>query len=238
MRVAEQAKQAGAASVDLSRYYADVETGKLRETDVVACFSLALGNQYKQVFLVIECKTKPVPWVIFVAVDDPLDDARLRLEWAIFDQSLGQPDAYSLRIKRPWPDVAGHPKVSTTLLKASRLGSGIAAGAESKNGDSGWEAVRSACSAAHGLAQDLDISSVHQSTFDQAGLAVFPVVVTSGKLVRAYLDENSELQVGEINRGELLVRQTTKSEHTRVIVITESALPELFRDAANTLEVI
>jgi hypothetical protein len=228
MRVAEIARTAGPLWVSQSRDYVDPSTGTVRETDVVVAWRDRESPGARFVYLVLECKAKPAPWVIFDDGGLPTDDAEGRLGWSVMRTALD-------RFERPKrPSVRSDAFVGGTLLAPSRVGYGVAE-ADFRDGRTGernpaWDAVRSAVSAAHGVLAEFDSSQIQQGNIV---MLACPVVVTSGRLFRAFL-RDGELMVEEVPRGEVLIRHSQELDATRCLVVTEGDLPKLFAQAAAT----
>lgn len=235
MRVAAACWDAGARDVTQSRHYADIDSDTIRETDVVPMWlNTRVMRDFRYVYLVIECKSHAGPWVIFDTNDGETEDAQQRLFWAVTKEHPENAMAQKLVTSMG---------VYKTLFKPSRLGTGVvevfkADGAESPGGQSvdkrnpAWDAVRAAVSAAHGMMRDM--VAPDDEAAGSMGIVAVPVVVTDGKLFRAYLHQSGEVAVEAIDRGEVLVRPSPLPHQTRCIITTESALARLLADAAAT----
>lgn len=228
MRVAEEARRAQPQWVDQSRNFVDPVSGKIRETDVVAGWADQDRRGGAYVYLVLECKAKPAPWVIFDDGELMTDDAELRLAWTArrsAPDDLGNTQA---------PTIRSGAFVGGTLFKPSRVGFGVIEATfndpkpQERNG--AWDAVRSAVSAAHGVLNEFDPGQIERTS---VALLAVPVVVTSGRLFRAYL-QRGETNVEEIDRGEVLVRPGSELDQTRCMIVTETALPGLLDEARAT----
>lgn len=230
LRVAREARRASPLWTEQSRYFVDPETEQVRETDVVVGLGPRGQHPSGNVVVVAECKAKPVPWVVFDDGGLPTDDARRRMSWAVRASPRNEfGDGLSLRIKH-------NAFTGDTLLRPSRLGFGIIAKGERQKGqerNSAWDAVRSAVSAAHGLAPEFDHRVIDNG---DSPLLLFPVVVTSGKLMRAYLS-GEDVAVESVDRAEVLVRTSVTKAQVRCIVVRERAWPKLLQDAQATTEI-
>lgn len=231
MRVAHAARRAGPLWVDQSRNYVDATSDRVRETDVVAGWGERRGQGGSYVYLVMECKARPAPWVVFDDGQLPTDDATQRLWWAAQrtpTNAYGDARAIGLRTGA---------FTGNTLLKPSRVGLAaveVTFGEKATERNAAWDAVRSAVSAAHGVLAEFDASQLEHTG---AALTAFPVVVTSGALFRAYL-EGTDMKVEETDRAEVKVRVGTQLDETRCLVVTESALPQLFAEAKRTSAIV
>ena len=237
LRVAREARRhTNPLFVTQSRQYVDPLTEKLRETDVVACWTVHSGDDFRFVYLAIECKSKPLPWVIFDAGDGPTDDASSRWEWAVRHE-----------FPEPFPhdtDFAGYFHLNRTLFRPSLVGTGVV---EVDMGSStprdprnaAWEAVQSAVAASHGITRDMNPDDPLPGTeWSSVRIGVFPVVVTSGTLFRGFLMSDGELAVEPVERGEVLVRSSTDVGITRCLIVTEGALPAVLMEAAETVKAL
>lgn len=227
MRVARLAHGHRPTYVHQSRYYVDPTTGKIRETDVLVCWTSVFRNpannvmETTAVYLVVECKSKPAPWVVFDEGIGVADDPELRLDLCVTVEAPGSTYLRErLRIRA----------ANGTLFAPSRIGTGIAEPtANSADKNPAWAAVQSAVAAAHGFLSDAEIPAD-----EQVNIVVQPVVVTSGGLCRAYLDDVDELQVEEVHRAEVTVRPNEEARMTRCLVVTEKYVDELMKIAAFT----
>jgi hypothetical protein len=230
MRIARAARRARPLWVDQSRNYYDGETGKVRETDVVAAWGDPEGD-YPVVVLVIECKAKPHPWVIFDDGTGLSDDGNRRL-WSAVRRGFQNPYGDSA-------SVALQPNAFTggTLLKPDIEG---LAAVEVKFNDSAddrnsaWDAARAATAAAHGVVSEF---SEAQLARRHSGIVAFPIVVTSGKLFRSYLD-GDEMKVEEADRLSVRVRLGANMDETRCLIVTEDALDSVLEEASKTPDIL
>lgn len=237
LRVAREARRhTNPLFVTQSRQYVDPLTEKLRETDVVACWTAHSRDDFRFVYLAIECKSKPLPWVVFDAGEGPTDDASSRWEWAVRHE-----------FPEPWPhasEFANYFHLNRTLLRPSVVGTGVVevdmgTSTPRDQRNAAWDAVQSAVAASHGITRDMNPADPLPGTeWNSVRIAVFPVVVTSGALFRGFLLTNGELAVEPVERGEVLVRSSTAVELTRCLVVTEAALPEVLTHAAETVKAL
>lgn len=226
MRVAQLARKAGPMWVDQSRNYYDASSGKVRETDVVVAWGQRQARGGSVVVLTIECKSKPAPWVVFDDGQPPTMDASWHLDDAAqrtATDELGNFRRISLRHGA---------RTSDTLLKPSYVGlSAVEVTFErpvDRNG--AWDAIRAAVSAAHGVLAEFDAQQIQTTG---GNIVAFPVVVTTGRLFRSYL-EDGEMRLQEADRLEVRVRMGERLDQTRCLIVTEEALPQLLADAAKT----
>lgn len=228
MRVAEAAWKVSPNFVTQGRNYVDPLSGAVRETDVIVGLSSGERPASSHVYLVIECKSKPSPWVIFDDGSDLVDNPEYHLSMALCrtaDDGLGLPSRARLRSRA---------FANGTLLKPSRTGHGLveALTPAGKTGErnAAWDAVRASVSAAHGVLAGFDEDQLRRS---RSALVAFPVVVTSGGLFRAYL-AGGVPTLEEIDVGAVVVRLDRSVEETRCLIVTETALPKVLEEAAAT----
>lgn len=252
MRVAEQLRRANASMVNQSQYYPDPETSKPREIDVVGYWTNPSSDDVRRwihIFLVIECKSKPVPWVIFDGGRPDNNDPVVNL--AVTPTFLAPTEGR--QYADVWKEIEADLTTAPNGLRPQRVlftptqygvGSGIveARDNETRGGptDKAWAAVKGAASAARGISDDLKAS-------DPSGrvefpkpffVAWFPVVVTSGKLYRSWLNEEGEMDLAEIDRGSISIPTTRSDQYTRSIVVTETGLDSLLGEIQATLAVL
>ena len=227
LRVAREARRSRCLWAEQSRYFVDPETDQVRETDVVVGLGPERQPSSSNVVLIVECKAKPVPWIVFDDGDLPTDDAEQRMSWAV---GAAPRNRYGDGLRM---GLIPNAFTGNTLLAPSRTGSGIVAMEDRQKGqerNSAWDAVRSAVSAAVGLAPEFDSRTVDNG---DSPLLLFPVVVTSGKLMRAYLS-GDKVAVESVDRAEVLWRPTARKAYVRCLVVREEAWPKLLQQAQAT----
>lgn len=231
MRVAEAARRSRPLFVRQSSNYVDPSSGVVRETDVVVGWRDPNLQHACHVYLVLECKAKPAPWVIFDDGGLPKDDADRRLGWTVQRTPRERGTVREAYVK---DEVFS----GDTLFRPSRVRHGVLevtfADSKSHERNPAWDAVRSCVAAAHGVLAEFDTRQIQQNS---AVLLGIPVVVTSGKLFRAFL-QDGELKVEEVDEAELLVRPGQALDQTRCLIVNELALPGLFARAAATPSIV
>lgn len=247
MRVAARIRQSGDVGVFQSLPYVDQATRAIRETDVLATWITLNPSGYTYLSLVIECKSKAQPWVVFDTNRRPVGGG------AVFWSATPKwtyPSAAQFWFDR-LVQLISVPHYPPTLFGDEEFGQayGIVEldlsdkpKPESVNG--AWNAVRSAVSAAHGILAEQSASQQImaqeseriQIPLPSQALIYVPVVVTSGKLFRSWLDDDGDVKVAETDRASVAVRLTETIGSTRCIVITESALDALIKQAGDTID--
>jgi hypothetical protein len=232
MRVAATMRAHRAYDARHSRPYVDPTTSLIRETDVVGLW-VASPPRWVYVYLVVECKSSPKPWVVFDDGEGLSDDPERRLEMAVSGE-FPAPGRFLARVE----DDNGLHK---TLLAPSRIGTSVTAitgqKPDANTPNPAWSAVQAAVSAARGFQADIDTENPVGATKETyVGVLTFPVVVTTGGLYRSWLDAGNELQVEAVDRAEVTVRPTTVPNLTRCLIVTEAGLPDLCQQARETAD--
>ena len=216
MRVARTLNDAGLTVRQAMHYQATgrVGEGVAREIDVLAWRSTGTSSP----LLIVECKSKPDPWVLFVG-EPAIEDVPQPLAERIFSYMLGEPLAAEwlhnetplLELQPIW----GH------SLTAMKTGQGK---------DSAYDAVRQVLSGADGALAAMR---------DRGEAVAFPLIVTTGPLVSARLDPAGAIQLANINRAQLRQFDPAVSDRPVLIdIITEDALPQYATDAYATFEAL
>ena len=190
--------------VNQSRHYVDPVTGKLREADVIACWRVASGAHVVFAYLVIECKSKPWPWVVFDADEGLTGRPRDLLESLYLDE-IPQGGRLSKRLDDRWL------KVDRTLLEPVRLGHAVVDSKIAKaddndvNHDAAYKAVQAAMSAVRGFSADTDREEL-EATGKEIDVVVIPAVVTGGSLYRGWLDASNDVDVEAVDLAWVALR--------------------------------
>jgi hypothetical protein len=240
MRVAARAARHTSKRIRQSVIYVDGESGKLRETDVVAQWRVTIPSETRTTFinLVIECKSKPRPWVVFQSsVPDVHDDPQVNLAWTP-QQAYPADNWLADRVEK----YTENPSRARTIF--STTDHGLATGIvevtfegddRSSEANKAWSAVQAAVSAALGVQDQTRLGKLKLPNRSISTLFL-PVVVTSGLLFRCWLDEKDQVDAEEIDRASVLARSGPDSASIRCLVVTEAGLESLFEDATTTLQ--
>jgi hypothetical protein len=238
LRVAAKLRQSDHEYVQHTRHYVDTSTGKIRETDIVACWRATRGLDSSFVYLVIECKNKPFPWVVFEP-DDSTADLR-ELASSLFAQEFYEPP-------RLWKIISGTSfAVDRSFLEPLRVGRSVVEvkiarddavlGVPERQKDGGpdgaYSAVQAAVSAVEGFWQDVDAPALRK--LGKTSAVAMPTVVTSGALFRGRLGETGEIEVEETDFTQVYVRPNAQAVARRCAVVTEAGLSRLMRQASRT----
>ena len=231
MRTARAMRKAGLA-VRCSDYYIDPETGKARELDVAASRNVAIGEMLNsEVCALIECKA-----------------AKSGQQWVGFRSDVAESPALVPRVAsrqgRRWLELLRFKivpgEIAVPLLQQSPPQvHGLVAtwqnGADEQR-DTAYNAVKAAAHAAE--AQRIRWAEMYSSGRTIVGVAL-PVVVFSGELFTARLDEASEIEVERADHVQVAWREPlSDSSLTLVDVVTEAALPSFCADLFQTAETL
>jgi hypothetical protein len=214
LRVAAKLRKTDAVYVAHTRQYVDRVTGKVRESDVVACWRANRGNDSVFVYLVIECKNKPSPWVVFEPDEDVVDVGEL------FDSLYH----WEYNRANSWAAVsdAGFP-VEGTLLAPARIGRSVVEPIKKKGDapDGAFMAVQAAVSAVEGFQGDIDLSHLPSR---RVTVVIIPVVVTSGLLFRGGLGEGEDIGIERTEFAQVGTRTGPNTLAKRCLITTEAGL--------------
>ena len=211
LRTARAFRKHGAKPVAQSFLYADPETQKQREGDVLAHYGwTGMQNVPCALTAVVECKSgRDKPWVAFydrsIAGGTELED------WVAF--AHGPFTGITQPLAGLW---VGEPP-----FDQQRVATHVAAAHTDESKNPANDAVRQVMSAAR--AQRAEYVRTHHTA--KRGLAVVPVVVTAAPLVRCELDSNGEVQLEPI-ASFVVSGGWEGGQARRVFVLNESAVPE------------
>lgn len=203
-------------SVQQSYTYADPQTDKAREIDVLATDSDTYG--FIEIFFVLECKSSLNPWVVFVSDDALLGQTRDEMF------ALMTPDAQDAINKRMAEKLG---KIKPYFPANARCGYGFRQ-AFGRDNDPAYVAsmgVIKACQEAIPHTQDPN---------DRHYAFAFPVIVIDSPLYECSLDEDGEICVKEVQISEFLFSaHIPKKKNCKITVITKDSLPSFARWARN-----
>lgn len=214
MRVA-QAMLAEGFSVAQGTIYSDPDTGKNREMDIIASRSRYFENSFIGVRFVIECKrAHESPWLLFT-----IPGSDLGTGWPS-KQILDEFDYVNKRIlyATEW---AG----SCSLLQPARqLGYALTESLrkDKNTPDRAYEAAQTVSKCAYKTLR-LDVH-LFETEGDFATNLVMPVILIDGDLYECSLNEKSEPQLRQTDRGVLTSKRPTDSGWDMLIRI------ETFKD--------
>lgn len=213
-------------SVVQSEYFEDSESGKWRETDVVA-YAEHQSDSCRAIFaLIAECKgRKDKPWVLFCSKDNYPDSLSVtRRASSDRGESILRALAFNEEIKK-----------SPLFVVPERPGYGLTvAFKDDGNSDVAFQALNSVLKATIGLINRLDnIQIVNIIPF------AWPVIITNAPLFESYLDDEGELQVSEIQKGLLIWKNPIINRHTLLHIYTKDQfIAESKEIYANALDFI
>lgn len=216
LRTASSFRRGGAFDVEHARYYIDVVTDELRETDVVATFVSRSGYSFDSrpwftLRFVVECKRAGRPWVAFLA-DDIL--ARKSTEQlATFESKVfGLDDAPQITAVFDAPLVASLERHAYQLV-------------DTGTSQDAHKAVRQVMSAARGIARDI------AHTDRPSAVYVVPVIVTAGPLFTCKTDANGDPELAEVDRILLVSRLVADDTLRSVWIVRDTAVDAFVADA-------
>lgn len=221
MRVARAFKRAG-FHVEQARTYIDLDTGVLREMDVLARKRQATSASASvELRMVIECKhsEKSKPWLLFVG------DTRFYRSHEHFNSLdiIGESDL-RLAEARAADDL---PIISHVGNIAYRVGT---AGPR----DDAFSAVRQVNGAVVGIKDDL--AGPSDLTEDPVVVVVVPVIVTDAPLFECRLDEANEVTATPVDKGLLLARLRAEDRLHSVWIVNSSGIDAFVRLARTTVD--
>jgi hypothetical protein len=229
MAVSRSLRENTTLFVNHGLYYIDPIEETVRATDVVA----RVGDQTMSghipihVVFVIECKSKPAPWIVFV---DPyhLESFRaLRTLSDMIPNDLGnafiENSALANDRGAKEPPLLGLNRVPGYEICEKR--------SDGKNRtDPAFGAVRQVASASIGLFEEV------RSNFNTS--VIIPIVVTSGLLYEAWLDNDGGLHAEKVTRSVVSVKISGNHNTSLVHVATAADLDNLARDCESTVEAL
>lgn len=183
MKTAAAFRAAG-FEVSQSSIFVDQESGKSRETDVLAIEPLTIG--IAQIGFVIECKRSKKPWVVLTSRDTLLNLSNL------FSLGLLSKNARRILATRweefqpliPW--IEKNDRVGYSLRQAhSDQDSGYATAISLVKGTWAWS------------------NGDHNVDADRISFA-FPIIVTDAPILECSLNETGEIELAEVQEAEFL----------------------------------
>lgn len=249
LRVAARLRQGEHHYVQHTRHYVDPATGKIREIDVVACYRATRGTNSSFAYLVVECKNKPHPWVVFEPDESTVDLGALAT--SLFAQEFYEPPRLTKIINShlfPADRTFLEPvRIGRSIVEAKvgrdESGSPVDVDGSQKNAaqrdggpDGAYSAVQAAVSAVEGFWQDVDADALRR--YGNTSAVVMPTVVTSGALFRGWLGEDGDIEVEPTDFAQIYVRPNAQTVARRCAVVTEEGLPRLMRQASRTASVL
>ena len=207
MQIANALQAAGFGVVQ-SEYFEDADSGKWRETDVVA-YEDNRGDSCRAVFgLIVECKGRnDKPWVL-ISNTNPYPKELSIARRATSERGVSILNALALS------EEINQLPIFTPL---GRPGYGLTVALrDSNNSDPAFEALNSVCKAALGLVNRLEAVE-----YENIIPIAWPVIVINAPLFESYLDSEGELQVNQIDKGLLVWKNPVITRHTLVEVYTK-----------------
>jgi hypothetical protein len=221
LRTAMVFRKGGAMDVEHARYYIDLVTDELRETDVVATFTARSGYGFDNrpwftLRFVVECKRAGRPWVAFLA------------EGVLARQSTEQLETFEHRIfgGDQAPVIAAvfeAPLIASLEPYAYQV-------SDTGEEQGAYKSVRQVMSAARGIARDI-------ADNDRPGAVyVIPALVTAAPLFTCRLGNDGELQLEEVERVLLVSRLVADDTLRSVWLVRDTAVEAFVADAQTSAE--
>ena len=195
-------------------YYEDVETGKHRETDIIASVDSQVNHVLVRIEFVIECKSSlDKPWILFTGGRRLSNIARITqrvvsiIGMKTLDQLCRVPEIQKLALF----DLPG--RLGYGMTQAFTMGSDVT-----------YSAATSVTKAAVAAAKEADyFTSVHSPVC----LIVIPIIVIDAEMVESYLDGDGNLVVDQIDSCSLVWKHNLSGRpHTIIKVLTLGAVDE------------
>jgi hypothetical protein len=194
MFVAKEFRKAG-FEVYQSSMYIDQETGKNRELDVIAYYPRVLGEIHFNFKVIIECKYAKNPWILFSGENKGFED--LKIDSFYCCNYAGSEMLNRLTLEDNFNE-------KTWFKLNLKLGYGLTEAIYSTREK---EKVQTTYKAITTLINSLKHERAKDNAYTQKTFDVFvPVIVMQGKLFECYLNESNEVEVNEINEGQLLYK--------------------------------
>jgi len=225
MKVAQILDRVG-FDISQSDYYADPETNKFRELDLIASVGTLLYCNLLDFSFIIECKySENNPWILFKR-KGPLTTPTIGIEGRLSTESarimqLEMATAKSLFLDSPF------------FKLPENIGYGVVQVCE-KNIDSAYEAFHSVSKAAISHINNTEISYNKSSTNMKIQI-VFPVIAIKGMLLSASLDEHNKILLEHIKWG-TLIKNGPQFNYNSILVdiVPEESLKEYFEERYNS----
>ncbi|MFC9473070.1 hypothetical protein ACFTS5_12885 [Nocardia sp. NPDC056952] len=212
----------------LGWYYADIETGQQRETDIYAYARRSYpDDEYAvvQISLAIECKSsKDKPWILFTDGPTRMSSTARR------NQRFVSPD-------RKWIRTLQVESAELPLLDGySPHGYALVRAFAGDNQDAAFGAMLSTAKAAAGIQRWHQQARRGEDTINSI---VLPVLLVDAPLLQCELDSDGNERLTPIERGTIEWRyQLTPTDppHTIITIATPDALPSLAEDLNATAD--
>ena len=207
-------RAAGAWNVEHARYFIDVKTDELRETDVVADFSsphnYGPGRPHIVLRVVAECKGKDTPWVAFLGDEILARTGSEQLTTFEIVEFGGYDHSQVINLHSA-------PIVASIEPHAYQI-------ADTGRGQHAYNAVRQVMSAVLGLKRDV-------ANVDGFGAIYFvPVVVTASALFTCRLLDDGTDELREVDRVLLISRLVADDDLWSVWIVRDDAVDAFAED--------
>jgi hypothetical protein len=223
MAVAQEFRRAGFA-VSQSSYYQDQQSHEWREIDVIASTMLKRSGsdiEFMRLALAISCKAPPRPWVLFCHPSADSEATPIGIARSIPNTDGG------FRLLAYGATDEHRSGMYPALLKIpERIGHGLAVVSD-KNRDLAYEGYVSAVKAAVD-----QVPQPEDEDDDPRAFFALPVLVVSGPLFHAYLNESGEMQLEPADYGWLIWRQPVMTQRQTLVWVVTAPTVAGFADNA------
>jgi hypothetical protein len=217
LRTASIFRRGGAIDVQHARYYIDVVSEELRETDVVATFMARAGGVWGNrpwftLRFVVECKRAGRPWVAFLGGDVLArrgTEQLLTFERREFGPPVQVETVYDA------------PLIASLEPHAYQL-------VDTGERQEAYGAVRQVMSAARGIARDV---AAPQQEEQGSVVYVVPTIVTGAPLFTCRSGSDGEPQIEEVERVLLISRLVADDALRSVWIVRDHAVEAFAADA-------
>jgi hypothetical protein len=211
MRTARILREAGFSTVIQGQHYTDPTTSEQRETDVVASHSI--GSSGKQVIVELVCECKHTTDKLTVMLTHPLNVA---------PSLVIRRRAHTKHSKALLLELGTRPELQSLSISVipNEPGYRMAFVSKSDRDDQAHKALLSLGSACRGIVDDIArvAPGVH--------VIAIPLLILSGKLFEARLNQNGAINVIEVDQSVLAWRNPIIDRHSYIAVVTESGLKQ------------
>jgi len=207
---------------DHGRVYTDLESGKVREIDVMAVFRTTDERRGATLQLIIECKhTRDKPWVIFTT-----DDHVLSAQGYV--SALPHTERVRARLRQA-SEMSETQRVSA-LAAPEREGFRLVK-AMTPAQDTAYQATGTLVGAGRSLA-------AHMSAASDAEIVFVPVLVIDGPLFEAFLAPGAERLTVQPASTATLVQPMGNGDRMPIKVVTFEALTDYLAEVATSAKVL
>ncbi|TLP66460.1 hypothetical protein [Microbispora triticiradicis] len=225
MRTARTLSKTTTSLVSPSQYYTDPDTGKACEIDIHAGWGYKIDRKTRiGISCAIECKSSTEsPWVLF------LSHKKLSKRALIQDRLATSAGAQWLKelAENHIDEISQLPLFAGDGVHAYGMTTAL-----SQKKDNSYGALMNAVKAAAHTARIMS----EMKHFLVYAIS-FPVIVFSGRLFQASLNEQADVEVAEITHGRILTGHPASGKSRAIVdIVTEDQFPQFARDMEVTVQ--